>query len=116
MKPSARLFDDLTRMATGAVGAFSGVRQQIRQEIRTQMNRFLSEMDLVPREEFDIVEAMAREAILHAQRVDARLAELESRLDPNAKVSTRDPKQAAKSLKKAVAKKKTAKKISGKKA
>lgn len=79
-KTDNRFFDDLAKVATGAVGALSGVRQQIHEEIRSQINRFIVEMDFVPREDFETVEAVAREARLQAQRLEARVIELEKKL------------------------------------
>lgn len=75
-----KFFDELARAATGAVGALSGIRQQIQTEIKSQFSKFIVEMDFVPRDEFDIVEAMAREARLQNQRLEARVIDLEKRL------------------------------------
>ncbi len=88
IKPDSRFFDDLAKVATGAVGALSGVRGQIRQEIRSQINKFIVEMDFVPREDFEIVEAMVREARLQNQRLEARLANLEEHFGLNVKPTT----------------------------
>ncbi len=79
LKTDNRFFDDLAKVATGAVGALSGAREQIRAEIKSQIGRFVAEMDFVPREDFEIVEAMAREARLTNQRLEKRLAELEKK-------------------------------------
>jgi BMFP domain-containing protein YqiC len=79
LKKDNRFFDDLAKVATGAVGALSGVREQIHAEIKSQMNRFIAEMDFVPREDFEIVEDMAREARLANQKLEKRIAELEKK-------------------------------------
>ena len=79
MRSDKRFFDDLAKFATGAVGALSGLRGQIHKEIRLQINRFIAEMDFVPREDFEVVEAMAREARLHNQKLEARIAKLEGK-------------------------------------
>lgn len=108
LKTDNRFFDDLAKVATGAVGALSGVRGQIRQEIRTQINRFIVEMDFVPREDFETVEAVAREARLQAQRLEARVIELEQHLGiQKAKTPSKTkPKKSAAAPKKPSAKKK----------
>jgi len=80
LKTDSRFFDDLAKVATGAVGALSGAREQVRAEIKAQIGRFVAEMDFVPREDFEIVEAMAREARLTNQKLEKRLAELEKKL------------------------------------
>ena len=79
MKTENRFFDEMAKMATGAVGAFAGVREQIQAEIKSQINRFIVEMDFVPREDFEIVEAMAREARLENKKLAGRLDALEGR-------------------------------------
>lgn len=62
MQSQNRFFDDLTRMAGGAVGALGGVKGELEALVRQQFERILRDMDLVGREEFDAVRAMASEA------------------------------------------------------
>ncbi len=80
MKPNNQFFDDLARVATGAVGAISGLRDQIRSEVKTHVNRFIVEMDFVPREDFDVVEAMAKKARLENEKLAKRITALEKKL------------------------------------
>jgi len=80
MQTSNRLLDDLARVATGAAGALSGVRQEIEQIVRARMERFLADMDLVTREEFEAVEAMASKARSEQERLEERVAALEAQL------------------------------------
>lgn len=82
MKPGSQFFDDLARVATGAVGAMSGLRDHIRDEVKTHVNRFIAEMDFVPREDFEVVEAMAKEARLQNTKLEARIAALEKVAKP----------------------------------
>jgi BMFP domain-containing protein YqiC len=98
-----RFFDDLAKAATGAVGALSGLRKQIHAEIKSQVGRFMVEMDFVSRDEFDIVEAVSREARLQNQRLEARVIELEKKLGLKAKTPA---KTTTKAKPKAKAKKK----------
>lgn len=81
IKTDTRFFDDLAKVATGAVGALSGLREQIHAEIRAQINRLIVEMDFVPREDFEIVEDMAREARLANQKLEKRIVALEAQLN-----------------------------------
>ena len=62
MQTRSRIFDDLARVANGALSAAAGVRAEIEQLVRQQLERFLADRDLVTREEFDAVEAMAAKA------------------------------------------------------
>ena len=80
MQTSNRLLDDLARVATGAAGALSGVRQEIEQIVRARMERFLADLDLVTREEFEAVEAMASKARSEQEKLEQRVAALEAQL------------------------------------
>lgn len=100
-------FDDLARMATGAVGALAGVREQIKAEAKSHVNQLLMQMDFVPREDFERVEAMAK-------NLGARVAELEKALKPKAAPVKTAP--AKKPIVKPVAKKAAPKKAPIKKA
>jgi BMFP domain-containing protein YqiC len=77
---SNRVFDELARLMTDAAGAAQGVRREMETVMRAQGERFLREMDVVSREEFEAVKAMARKAREEndalAQRLDALEAEL----------------------------------------
>ena len=65
---------------TDAAGAAHGVKQEVESLVRTQAERLLNEMDVVPREEFDAVKAMARAAREENQRLAEQLADLEEKL------------------------------------
>jgi BMFP domain-containing protein YqiC len=79
---SNRVFDEFARLMTDAAGAAQGVRREMETLMRAQGERFLREIDVVPREEFEAVKAMARKAREEnetlAQRLDALEAELKS--------------------------------------
>jgi BMFP domain-containing protein YqiC len=74
------LLDDLARVATGALGALTGMRAEVEARIRDQLERVLARMDLVTREEFEAVRAMAAKARLEQEALARRLEALESRL------------------------------------
>ena len=74
------IFDDLARVASGAVGALSGVRGEIEARLRDQLERVLAGMDLVSREEFEAVKAMAAKARDEQEILLRRIAELERKL------------------------------------
>ena len=80
MQTDNRLLDDLARVATGALGALTGVRSEIETRLREQLERVLARMDLVSREEFDAVQAMAAKARLEQDRLMERLEALEAKL------------------------------------
>lgn len=77
MKPEfkEKLFDDLARAAGSAVGAVSGLSRQIKQEIRVRVDEMAQRMDLVPREDFDDLQA-------RFDALEKRVATLESTSKP----------------------------------
>jgi BMFP domain-containing protein YqiC len=80
MQTENRLFDDLARMANGALSTLSGLREEIENRVRERVERMLSDMDMVPREEFDAVKAVAQTARTEQEALAAKVAELERRL------------------------------------
>jgi BMFP domain-containing protein YqiC len=88
MQSQNRFFDDLARVASGAVGAISGVRGEIESRLRDRLERVLAGMDLVSREEFEAVKAMAARAREEQELLRAQVAALESRLADASKTRT----------------------------
>lgn len=80
MQSDNRFLDDLARLATGAMGALNGARQEVDQLIRSRMERLLSDLDLVHREEFEAVREMAVRAREENERLAERVAALEASL------------------------------------
>jgi len=78
MQSQNRIFDDIARVAGGAAGALSGVRGEIEARLRGQLERILAGMELVSREEFEAVKAMAAKARAEQEDLRRRLAELEA--------------------------------------
>lgn len=81
MQSKNRLFDDVAKVASGAASTLSGVREEIDGLIRQQIERVMAEMDMVPREEFDAVKAMAAKARAEQDALNARVAALEEALE-----------------------------------
>jgi BMFP domain-containing protein YqiC len=80
MQTQNPFLDDLAKMAQGLVGGLSGLKHEIDTRVREQFERILGRMDLVTREEFEVVKAMAAKARMEQEAMAARLAELEARL------------------------------------
>jgi BMFP domain-containing protein YqiC len=75
-----RILDDLAKVAAGALSGVSGVRHEIEARLRQQFERVLANMEVVSREEFEVVRAMAAKARAEQETLAARLAALEERL------------------------------------
>jgi BMFP domain-containing protein YqiC len=80
MQSQKPFFDDLARVASGALGALSGLRAEMEAMMRQQFDRFTASLDLVQREEFDVVRAMAVKAREENEALVARIGELEAKL------------------------------------
>lgn len=93
------VLDDIARLATGALGAASGIRGEAEALFRERLARILDSMELVNREEFEAVKAMAAKSRREQERLNARVAALEAELATRA-----GPKKAAKPATKKAAK------------
>ncbi|HFB2048646.1 MAG: accessory factor UbiK family protein [Hyphomicrobiaceae bacterium] len=74
-------FDEAARLVTSAIGAAQGVRDEAKTIIRTQTEKVLSQMDIVRREEFEAVKAMAEKARLENEKLSKQIEDLEIKLD-----------------------------------
>ena len=80
MQTDNRLLDDLAKMASGALNALTGMKTEIEGVVRSQMEHFLGNMQLVSREEFDVVQTMAAKARDEQETLAAKVAALEAEL------------------------------------
>ena len=77
---TGRFFDELGKLITDAAGAAEGVRKEIESVVRAQAERVLRDLDMVQREEFEAVKAMAQKAREENECLKERIAELEAAL------------------------------------
>ena len=105
MQTQNRLLDDLARVATGALGVAAGMRGEIEARLRDQFEKILTGMDLVTREEFDAVKAMAAKARAEQETLARRVAALEAQLGAKAGTGAGPKKAAKKSARKGTAQK-----------
>jgi BMFP domain-containing protein YqiC len=78
---NSRFFDELAKLMTGAAGAAQNVRKEIDTIVQTQVERVLNNLNVVKREDFDVVKDMAERARSDNVKLDARLAELEKKFN-----------------------------------
>lgn len=104
MQTTGRFFDDIARVASGAAGALSGVRDEVEALVKHRMERILADMDLVPRDEFEAIKEVAATARAEQEKLEARVAALEKKLETatSGKTSGKGPAKSA--AKKAAAK------------
>jgi hypothetical protein len=82
---SNKLFDEMARLMGDAASVAQGVRREAETVFRTQMERFVADMDLVKREEFDVVKEMVSKARAENEDLKARIAELEAKIKAKSK-------------------------------
>lgn len=74
---SNRFFDDFAKLMTEAAGAADGMKQEAHNLFKSQSERFLRDMDVVSREDFEAVKAMAQKAREENDALAKRIAALE---------------------------------------
>ncbi len=80
MQTDNPFLDDLAKLATGAAGTLHGVKQELEGTLKAKIERIAADMDLVSREEFEVVKDMAQKARMENEELKAKLAELEAKL------------------------------------
>jgi BMFP domain-containing protein YqiC len=98
MQTQNRLLDDLARVATGALGAFTGMREEVETRMKEQFERVLGRMNLATREEYDAVKAMAAKARAAQEALEKRVAALEAKLGGAKSSGSREKASAASKL------------------
>jgi len=83
-----RLFDDMARVASGAANALGGVRSRMEGELRDRVERLLLRMNLVTREEHEVVAALAAKARAEQEDLARRVTTLEAKLAASRPVTT----------------------------
>ena len=78
MQSENPILDQIAKLMTNAAGAAKGVRDEIGTMIKTQAERLVNDLDLVPREEFEAMKAMAAKSRREVEELHARLTKLET--------------------------------------
>ena len=91
MQTQNRLLSDIARVASGGIGVLSGVRGEVEALVRQQIRRLLGDMELVNREEFEPVKAMAAKAREENEALSSRIAALEAKHSGSAEPLKKGP-------------------------
>ena len=75
-----RILDEFAKMMNNAAGAADGVKREVETLMKGQAERFIQKMDVVSREEFEAVKAMAQKAREENDALLARLSAVEAAL------------------------------------
>ena len=77
MQTRNKIVDDLSQLMTNAMGVAQGAKDEAETAVNSMMDRWLANRNLVTREEFDAVRAMAQKAREENEALKARIAALE---------------------------------------
>lgn len=96
-----KIFDEFAKLMTDAAGVAQGARRELETAVKSQGERWVSQMDLVQRDEFEAVKEMASKARLENEalrtEIEALKAQMETSTKPAAKAKApAKPKAAAK--------------------
>lgn len=76
MQSQNRIFEDLSKVATSAMGTMAGVGREVETMIRSRVKEMAGGLDMVDRDEFEAVKTMAATARAEAETLKAELAAL----------------------------------------
>ncbi len=78
MQTKSPVFEDLSNLMTNAFGAAKGVGDEVRAAARARADAFIADMDLVSRDEFEVVKQMAANAQVEIAELKAEIAKLKA--------------------------------------
>ena len=81
MQQGNKFFDDVSKLMTNAMGVAQGAKTEAETAMKGFIDRWMADRDFVTREEFDAVRAMAQKAREENATLEARIAELEAKLN-----------------------------------
>ena len=79
MQSQNRLFDDFVKVMNGAAGTIAGMTREAQAAVQDRARDWIGGLDLVSREEFEAVKAMAAAAREENEALKARLDALEGK-------------------------------------
>ena len=78
MQTRNKILDDLAQLMSNAMGVAQGAKVEAETAMKSLIDRWLADRNLVTREEFDAVRAMAQKAREENESLKARLVALEA--------------------------------------
>lgn len=89
MQTRNKVFEDISQLMTNAMGVAQGAKDEAETAMKGWMDRWLADRDLVTREEFDAVRAMAQKAREENEALKARINALEKAAKPAKKTAAK---------------------------
>ncbi|WCR19907.1 accessory factor UbiK family protein [Paracoccus alcaliphilus] len=84
MTTQNKIFDDISKLMTNAMGVAQGARSEAETAMKGWIDRWLADRDFVTREEFEAVREMAIRARTENAELKARLDALEGKASQGA--------------------------------
>jgi BMFP domain-containing protein YqiC len=78
MQTRNKVLDDVAQLMQNALGVAQGAKSEAETALKGMVDRWLADRNLVTREEFDAVRAMAQKAREENEALSARIASLEA--------------------------------------
>ena len=76
MAQSSRILDNVGRLMNDAAGMADGVRREVESMVRAQAERFIMDMDLVKREDYDALRELVQAQSAELRALKAEVAAL----------------------------------------
>ena len=89
MQSENRLFDDFVKVMNGAAGTLAGMTREAQVAMQERFREWVGGLDLVKRDEFEAVKAMAVAAREENEALRARIEALEGKAAASAKPARR---------------------------
>lgn len=85
MQSENKLFEDISKVATAALGTLAGAGREFQEAARERAREFVGGGDGISRDEFEAVKAMAAHARAEVEALKAEVAALKAAMAPTAK-------------------------------
>jgi BMFP domain-containing protein YqiC len=86
-----RFFDEMAKLFNDAASVAQGIRREAENVFRTQIERLVADLDLVKREDFEVVRDLASKTRAENEELKRRVAELEKAAGISATEADREP-------------------------
>ena len=91
MQTENRFFEDLSKVATSALGTMAGVHREVEDQVRRKMREFAGGTEQIDRDEFDAVKASAAAAREDVEALRAEIAALRAAMAPADAAPAQEP-------------------------
>ena len=69
MVNKSKILSDLSKIAVDVMSTFSGLKKEIETLVSLRVNKIINKMNLVKRDEFDVLKKMVQKSILENQKL-----------------------------------------------